>query len=159
MAKIIIDKVASTIRDIIISRFTANPQVKPHGIITPGYQLVEVAKRFRTLHIPFYLANAQGESIGFQHPHYSVRNCMVWRSAGTEVNFWRDGRAIDFSWENLAWLLGHYAYDAKASPKYTFDIEATQQVFMDMKAYKRHTMMTWYDDSDLEETTRLGFEF
>lgn len=159
MAKIIIDKVASTIRDIIISRFTANPQVKPHGIITPGYQLVEVAKRFRTLHIPFYLANAQGESIGFQHPHYSVRNCLVWRSAGTEVNFWRDGRAIDFSWENLAWLLGHYAYDAKASPKYTFDIEATQQVFMDMKAYKRHTMMTWYDDSDLEEATRLGFEF
>lgn len=159
MAKIIIDKVASTIRDIIISRFTANPQVKPHGIITPGYQLVEVAKRFRTLHIPFYLANAQGESIGFQHPHYSVRNCMVWRSAGTEVFFMRDGRAIDFSWENLAWLLGHYAYDAKASPKYTFDIEATQQVFMDMKAYKRHTMMTWYDDSDLEEATRLGFEF
>lgn len=159
MAKIIIDKVASTIRDIIISRFTANPQVKPHGIITPGYQLVEVAKRFRTLHIPFYLANAQGESIGFQHPHYSVRNCLVWRSAGTEVFFMRDGRAIDFSWENLAWLLGHYAYDAKASPKYTFDIEATQQVFMDMKAYKRHTMMTWYDDSDLEEATRLGFEF
>ena len=33
------------------------------------------------------------------------------------------------------------------------------QVFMDMKAYKRHTMMTWYDDSDLEEATRLGFEF
>lgn len=156
MAKIIIDKMASTIRDIIISRFTANPQVKPHGIVSPGYQLVEVAKRFRTLHIPFYLANAQGESIGFQHPHYSVRNCLVWRSAGTEVNFMRDGRAIDFSWENLAWLMGDYA---NVGGEYSFDIEATQQVFMDMKAYKRHTMMTWYDDSDLEEATRLGFEF
>lgn len=159
MAKIIIDKVASTIRDIIISRFTANPQVKPHGIISPGYKLVEVAKRFRTLHIPFYLANAQGESIGFPHARYSVRNCLVWRSAGTEVNFMRDGRAIDFSWENLAWLLGHYAYDAKASPKYTFDIEATQQVFMDMKAYKRHTMMTFLTAEEMDVADELGFIF
>lgn len=159
MAKIIIDRVASTISGITISRFTANPQVKPHGIITPGYQLVEVAKRFRTLHIPFCLADAQGERIGFQHPQYSVRNCMVWRSAGTEVFFMRDGRAIDFSWENLAWLLGDYAYDAKASQKYTFDIEATQQVFMDMKAYKRHTMMTFLTAEEMDELNLLGFSF
>lgn len=158
MAKIVIDKVASYIRDLATSlhALQTNHAVRPHGIILPGYKLAEAAQRFRSMHLPIIVQDTLGEAFHIRHGTHVVNECQVWRGPGRDVWFQRYGRSIDYSWENLAWLMGNYSI---VGGEYVFDIDTTQQLFIKMKPYKRHTMLTFHDDRDQEVANELGFCF